>query len=131
MKKKTFLDFAKFCIEKQKSSSEYIDTYFCSFAVENNNNYALNISNRVYKGFRKICNTHSESRLAKNHNCKEIFVVRTRKLAPFLLMAKPCPLCQTFLKNKKIKTVYYSIDNDSYGIFYPQTNNYIVKKFRG
>ena len=130
MKRQTFLDFAEFCISKQKRS-EYIDTYFCSFSYDKKPSFALNISDRVYKGYRKRCCTHSESRLVKNHHCTKLIVIRTRKASPQLLMAKPCPLCQTFLKNKKIQTVYYSIDNDTYGIFYPQKNHSVIKNFRG
>lgn len=130
MKRQTFLEYAKFCIDKHQKNN-YIDTYFCSFPYDRRQYFAVNISDRVYAGYRKRCCTHSESRLVKNHDCKKLIVIRTRKAAPQLLLAKPCPLCQTFLKNKKIQTVYYSIDNDTYGIYYPQKNQNIIKNFRG
>jgi len=128
-KHKTFVQLAEFCIKKQKKH-QHIDTYLCSFDLSDNSHYALNLQNIVHQGYKKSCLIHAESRLAKNHSVKKLLVVRTRRNNPELLMAKPCMLCQTFLKNKKIEEVVYSIDEKTYGIYYPQKNQFKTKTFK-
>lgn len=35
-------------------------------------------------------------------------------------LAKPCVKCQTLIKNKGVKKVYYTIGPNEYGVWYPE-----------
>ena len=64
-------------------------------------------------------NAHAEGRvLRKLGKYGSIFVSRVAKKDGSLAMARPCPMCQTRIKSAKISKVYYSINNEQYGIWY-------------
>lgn len=65
---------------------------------------------------RAYCPTgHAEAKLVKKlDKGAVVFVCRVRKSGEFGL-AKPCKSCETILRNKGIKEVYYSINDDEFG----------------
>lgn len=65
---------------------------------------------------KQIVNAHAEYRTAKMLTIDSImFVVRISRSGN-LRLAKPCEKCQKYLKFRKVRKCYYSIDNENYGV---------------
>ena len=65
--------------------------------------------------------SHAEGRvLRKLGKNGIIFVARIAKKDGSLAMARACAMCRTRIKAFKVKRVYYSIDNEHYGIWFPK-----------
>jgi deoxycytidylate deaminase len=60
---------------------------------------------------------HAEYRLCRKlDKGSTVFVVRVGKKDGKLKMAKPCITCQIAMRRKKVKRVYYSINELEYGV---------------
>ena len=60
---------------------------------------------------------HAEYKLSKKLDKYSIvYVVRIRPGDKSFALAKPCLDCERILRSKKVKTVYYSINNHEYGV---------------
>lgn len=60
---------------------------------------------------------HAEYRLLKKAGRgSTIWVARIDRQGDWA-MAKPCPKCQTLIKNKGVERVYYTIAPDEYGVW--------------
>ena len=60
---------------------------------------------------------HAEYRLASKLDHGAIVYVARIKTGDWSLgLAKPCPACQKILKSRKVKKIYYSIDENEYGV---------------
>jgi len=60
---------------------------------------------------------HAEARLAKKLDVGSIvYVVRIQKSTNNYMCAKPCGGCYLKLKNRGVKKIYYSINNNTYGV---------------
>lgn len=67
--------------------------------------------------------SHAEGRvLRKLGGGGEVFVARVSKKDGSFAMARPCKMCQIKLRAAKVVKVYYTIDNDTYGIWLPNSN---------
>jgi hypothetical protein len=83
------------------------------------------------ENYQRIPSSHAEVRtVAKMDHGGVLYVGRISRIlltskSPELVgsMARPCPICQKFIKAKKISKVFYTIDHNHYGIFYPKTNS--------
>ena len=63
---------------------------------------------------------HAESRaLRKAGHGATLYVARVTRLNE-LAMAKPCPRCQALIRSFGVVKVYYTIDQENIGIWYPQ-----------
>lgn len=59
--------------------------------------------------------SHAEVRMAKKLDVgSTVYVARVVATGDFA-MAKPCRNCERYLKNKGVKTVYYTIANNEFG----------------
>lgn len=68
-------------------------------------------------------NAHAEGRtLRKLGKYGTIFVSRVAKKDRGLAMSSPCMMCRTRIKSAKVSKVYYSINNEQYGIWYPDSD---------
>lgn len=66
---------------------------------------------------------HVEYKLCRKLDANSIiFIVRIRLLDGTFAMARPCHDCMKILKSKKINKAFYTIDSNSYGIFFPESN---------
>lgn len=65
-------------------------------------------------------NIHAEHRLCRklDYNA-EVYVARVRMDNFEFGMARPCDACRKFLKTMRVKKVFYTISQESYGIWYP------------
>lgn len=75
--------------------------------------------------YQPISVAHAEGRvLRKLGKGGEIFVARISKLNHSLAMALPCPMCQTKIRSSKVEKVYYTIDDQSYGLWIPKKDSF-------
>jgi tRNA(Arg) A34 adenosine deaminase TadA len=66
-------------------------------------------------------NSHAEGRLLRKLGKNGIvYVARVFRKDRTLAMARPCGMCQTRLRAFNVEKVYYTIDNNHYGIWYPK-----------
>lgn len=67
-------------------------------------------------GNRTPCG-HAEARLCLKikKGAPEVYVARTLRNGD-LELARPCPTCYAALKNKKVQRVFYSINENKYGV---------------
>lgn len=75
----------------------------------------------TFDNYQKIPNSHAEGRLIEKigKGGDAIFVSRITKSTKEFAMARPCSMCRIKIKSAKINKVYYSINNEYYGIWYP------------
>jgi tRNA(Arg) A34 adenosine deaminase TadA len=86
----------------------------------------------------KLFSAHAEGRVIKKMDNKGIiFVVRVSKehyVEQGIIVyknARPCEMCQQFIKSKRIKKVFYTAGNDidgrsMYGVWYPDTDKDVL-----
>lgn len=68
-----------------------------------------------------IPNSHAEGRVLRKIGKGGImYVARISKKDRSLAMARPCDMCATRIKSARIKRVYYSINEECYGLWLPQ-----------
>ena len=66
---------------------------------------------------------HAEGRiLNKMTKGGEMFVARISRQTGELMMARPCGYCRAKIRSYRINKVYYSVNNDQYGVWLPQSN---------
>jgi cytidine deaminase len=79
---------------------------------------ALNV-----KRYILISSSHAEGRtLQKLGKEGIIFVARIFKNDHSFAMARPCGMCRNRIKALSVKKVYYSINNEQYGVWFPDIN---------
>lgn len=67
---------------------------------------------------QKVPSHHAESRCARKCDVDSIiYVARVLRDRKTPANAKPCNFCQSFIINRGIKRVYYTIDQNHYGIW--------------
>lgn len=61
---------------------------------------------------------HAECKLCRklDYGAKEVYVARVRMDNFEFAMARPCSSCRKILKSKKVRKVFYTINNTSYGV---------------
>ena len=85
-------------------------------AVVSSYNGAI-LMNDSKSGPSKFPRAHAEARLAKKLDKGSIvYVARTRRDNGKIAMAKPCATCRARLKNKGVKMVYYTINENEWGV---------------
>ena len=62
---------------------------------------------------------HAEWRLARKLTPNSIVYVARIKRDGNWAMARPCPNCRKTLRSKGVKSVYYTISNNEYGVMMP------------
>jgi cytidine deaminase len=71
--------------------------------------------------YQKQAKSHSEVRcLFKAGKGSTLYVARISRENFGLAMSRPCCSCRIFLKSYKVEKVYYTINNECFGIFYPK-----------
>ncbi len=60
---------------------------------------------------------HSENRCLKKSGTNAILWVARVHRSGLWANAKPCIKCQTLIRNKKVKRVYYTISNNEYAVW--------------
>lgn len=84
--------------------------------VKAKNGAAIIPSHTKYYG---IPSSHAEGRVVRKIDKGAIlYVARVRREDGCLAMARPCGMCRSIIKAKKIKKVYYTINDNQYGVFY-------------
>lgn len=68
----------------------------------------------------KSCEYHAEGRaLRKMDKGGILYVARVSRKDGSFVMARPCNLCQSKIRAKKISKVYYTVNQNQYGIWMP------------
>lgn len=76
--------------------------------------------NRVY---RKSVQAHAEYRLTRKLGFNgTVYVARVARGTREFAMARPCELCQSVLRSYRVEKVYYSINENQFGIWFPKTD---------
>jgi deoxycytidylate deaminase len=64
--------------------------------------------------------THSEFRLSRKLDYgATVYVARVNKHTSSFCMAKPCESCMKALLSKRVKKIFYTINDDEYGVIVP------------
>lgn len=75
------------------------------------------------KSYQLLPTSHAEGRVLRKHGRGGvIYVARVSKKDGSLAMARPCGMCQVKLRAAKVSKVYYTINNNTYGIWYPDSD---------
>ena len=65
-------------------------------------------------------NSHAEGRLLRKlGKYGVVYVARVSRKDRSLAMARPCGMCQIRLRGYNVRKVFYTIDDNHYGIWYP------------
>lgn len=76
----------------------------------------------TYDEYRIISDAHAETRVLKKAGRGAIlYVARVLKKDGSFAMSRPCQGCQLRVKAAGVLKVYYTIDPNHYGIYYPST----------
>ncbi len=79
------------------------------------------------KQYQLLPNAHAEGRVLRKLGKGGImFVARVAKKDDKLAMAFPCSMCQVRIRGMKIEKVYYSINENQYGIWCVEKNTHKV-----
>jgi cytidine deaminase len=79
------------------------------------------------ENYQLVPNSHAEGRvLRKLGKCGVIFVARVSRKDRSLVMSQPCGMCQVRIKAAKVKKVYYTINDNQYGIWLPDSDTYRI-----
>ncbi len=63
-------------------------------------------------------NSHAEGRVLRKLGYGGIlYVTRISRLNGGYVLAKPCNMCSVLIKSKRVKKVYYTINNTQYGVW--------------
>lgn len=66
---------------------------------------------------------HAECKLCRKLDYHaDVYVARVRMDTYKFAMARPCPACRKILRSHKVKRVFYTITENQYGIWFPDSN---------
>jgi hypothetical protein len=92
------------------------NTFFCGVAERSDGAIVVSTNIRTKEQFH---GAHCEVRLLKKCDVgSTIYLVRIWKDGTWA-NAKPCIKCQTLIKNKRVKKVFYSLDKETYAVWEP------------
>ena len=71
--------------------------------------------------------SHAEGRVVRKLGKHGIvYVARVARKDKTLAMARPCSMCRILLRSYKVKKVFYTIDNNHYGIWLPHKDTDVI-----
>jgi len=106
-----FFNLARYYALKDKSWKRY---YFGAIGIRNDGRIVHSTNLRNSEATPEC---HAETRLASKLDFgSEVYVVRLNKNGKFFKLAKPCANCEAKLRAKGVKTIYYTISDDEYGV---------------
>jgi cytidine deaminase len=83
------------------------------------------------KSYQLHSTSHAEGRvLRKLGRAGTVYVARVSKKDGSLAMARPCGMCQIKLRAAKTLKVYYTINDNQYGVWYPSTDTDKIFKLK-
>ena len=89
-------------------------------------NGATEFSN-IVENYQLVPNAHAEGRVLRKLGKKGIlFVARVSRKDHSLAMAQPCGMCQVRIRAAKVKKVYYTINDNQYGVWLPSSDQYRI-----
>jgi len=79
------------------------------------------------ESYQLVPNSHAEGRvLRKLGKCGVLFVARVSRKDRSFAMSQPCGMCQVRIRAAKVKKVYYTINDNQYGIWLPDSDTYRI-----
>lgn len=82
-----------------------------------------------WNSFHKNIKSHAEGRILRKLDCDStIFISRIKDKDTFV-KAKPCDNCAVAIKGRRVYKVYYTIDDECFGLWYPKQDKTIIYNF--
>jgi len=80
--------------------------------------------------YKLIPDSHAEGRILRKLDTESIiYIARVSRKDHSLAMSKPCGMCRTRIRAKGVKKVYYTINQNCYGVWNVYKNLYKICKF--
>lgn len=81
--------------------------------------------------YQAIPSVHAEGRVLRKMDFGgTLYVARVARKDRSLQMAMPCIMCRTQIKSRRIKKVYYTINNTQFGVWYVKTETNRIYRAR-
>lgn len=75
----------------------------------------------------KSCDYHAEGRaLRKMDKGGTLYVARISRKDGSYCMSRPCNLCQSKIRAKKIEKVYYTVNHSQYGVWHVESDRDVI-----
>lgn len=73
--------------------------------------------------YQLIPDAHAEGRVLRKMDWGgTLYVARVKRKDGSLAMARPCPMCQNRIRGRGIKKVFYTINQNQYGVWFVKDN---------
>jgi|SRR5271157_2008309 len=106
-------------IDEAKKSPIHKQFFFYCIAVRNDGAEVHGTNH--YSKSQRIPSHHAEARTIKKCDMGSImYVARVLRDKKTIANARPCKFCQSLIKNKSIKKVYFTFSSTTYGIWVPE-----------
>jgi cytidine deaminase len=94
--------------------------YYLACVAKRNDGAIVASVNHSFSG-QKVFLHHAEARVLRKCDYGSIlYVARVYKDRETIANAMPCSYCQNFIRNMGVKKAYYTIDQDTFGFWYPE-----------
>lgn len=94
--------------------------FYLGCVAKRNDGAIVSSVNHSFSGQRVFMH-HAESRVLRKCDYGSIlYVARVYKDRKTIANAMPCSHCQHFIRNMGVKKVYYTIDQNTFGVWYPE-----------
>jgi len=91
-------------------------------ATVSSKNGATQFSSHI-ENYQLLPHSHAEGRiLRKIGKGGTLYVARVSRKDRSLKLAAPCGMCSVLIRSAKVERVFYSIDDISYGLWFPHSN---------
>ena len=85
------------------------------------------VHSTTMSNYQLLPSSHAEGRVVKKIDKGAVmYVARVLRKDGSFGMAMPCGMCRITIKSHKVSKVYFTIDNDHYGIWYVKKDYYEI-----
>lgn len=95
-------------------------------ATVSSRNGAAEFSSTI-ENYQLMPNSHAEGRVLRKLGKRGIlYVARVSRKDRSLAMSQPCGMCQVRIRGFDVRKVYYTINENQYGIWLPSSDSYRI-----
>jgi len=137
-----FLEIDKFIFKSRASEEVHIKSAIGALGIRTDGAIIKSVNGSIRNGYAQSNATysqtlakssiyHAEGRLLRKIDSGAVVYVsrRLRNADNIWGMARPCERCQPNLKAYRVYKCFYTIDNQYYGIYFPQTDSDKICEF--